>query len=69
MGDDQWEDVEIAMNSAYEDNYASGDAYVEDLTAPRAHVDARVPDNGKYLACVGFDQRIILPVRAVSQMY
>ena len=48
-------EIEIS-NSVYEDNYASGDAYVEDLTAPRAHVDARVPDTGKYLTCVGCDQ-------------
>ena len=47
-----WEDVEIAIDSAYEDNYESGDAYVEDVTAPRAHVDARVPDTGKYLTCM-----------------
>ena len=41
----QWGDVEITMNTVYEDNHASDDKYVaESLTDPRTHV-ACVPDD------------------------
>ena len=44
------------MNSAYEDNHASDDAYVEDPPGPGAHADDRVPDTGKDLICEGCAQ-------------
>ena len=61
MGEDQWENVEIAMNmQRVRGQLRIGRrVYVEDLTAPRAHVDARVPDTGNVNVCA----------RAVSQMH
>ena len=61
MGEGQWEDVEIAMNIAFEENHASDDEYVDDdddLTRLHAvaHVEARVPDTGEILMCGGCEQ-------------
>ena len=65
MGEGQWlwEDVEIAMSIAFEENqcHASDNAYVDDhddLTSLHTHVEARVPDTGKIymLMCGGCEQ-------------
>ena len=55
MGDRQWGDVEVAINSAIEDAKESDDAY-EDRTVPSVHVDALVTGTGKNLVCTGCEE-------------
>ena len=50
MGDDQWEDIEAVMNSAFDDNYSSDNEYMHPVPA----ADASMPSTGKDVVCLGY---------------
>ena len=49
MGDEQWEDTEVEMNSAFDDNYSSDNEYMP----PVPDADVNMPSTGKEIACMG----------------
>ena len=46
MGDEQWEDIEIQMNSAFDENYSSDNEYMPDA-------DVSMSSTGKHITCKG----------------
>jgi hypothetical protein len=49
MGDDQWENIEIEMNSAFDENYTSDNEYMP----PAADGDVSMSLSGKKITCMG----------------
>jgi hypothetical protein len=49
QADGQWEDIEIEMNSAFDENYSSDDEYVPHI--PDA--DISMSSTGKEIVCMG----------------
>jgi hypothetical protein len=49
MGDEQWEDIEIEMNSAFDENHTSDNEYMPSIIS----VDGGMPSIGKENTCMG----------------